>query len=145
MTDAETLLNLAEHEAAVVEFLAEHDGRLQHDDEEPSIYWLDMRPRTAAHERYYVRLHWQSYPHAPASVLFADAIGGQLGVLRAWPQIPGYRAPNDICKPFTAEGFALHPEWGTGPDSWPTEGNPFLWVAETLQYGLDNEYSGRAG
>ena len=26
MADAETLLNLAEHEAAVAEFLAKHDG-----------------------------------------------------------------------------------------------------------------------
>jgi hypothetical protein len=145
MADAETLLNLAADEAAVVDFLAEHDGRLQADTEDPSIYWLDMRPRSTPQERYYPRLAWQSYPHAAASVLFANAIGGTLGITRAWPQIPGYRAPNDICKPFTAEGYALHGEWAVGPDAWPAEGNPFLWVVETLQYGLDNEYSWRCG
>ncbi len=145
MADAETLLNLAAHEAAVAEFLAEHDGRLLRDQQDPSIYWLDIRPRTERHERYYPRLAWRAYPHAPASVLFAEGVGGPLGVLRTWPRILGYRAPNDICKPFTAEGYAIHSEWTAGPDAWPTEGNPFLWVAELLQYDLDNGYSGRAG
>jgi hypothetical protein len=145
MADAETQINLSEHEASVAEYLAEHDGRLVHDEGDPSIYWLDMRPRSAPEERYYPRLAWQVYPQAAPSVLFADGIGGELGVARAWPQINGYRAPNDICKPFTAEGFALHAEWGSGPDAWPTEGNPFLWVVETLQYDLDNAYSGRVG
>jgi hypothetical protein len=44
----------------------------------------------------------------------------------------------------TAEGFALHTEWQSGPDAWPAEGNPFLWLAEMLQYDLDNSYMGRA-
>ncbi len=145
MADAETLLNLTADEAAVVEFLAEHDGRLHVDGEDPSTYWLDLSPRTDHQERYYARIAWRSYPHAAASVLFADAIEGGLGISRAWPQIPGYRAPNDICKPFTAEGYAIHSEWATGPDAWPVDGNPFLWVVETIQYGLDNEYSGRCG
>ncbi len=141
--DAETLLNLAEQEGEVVEFLALHDGHLARDEADPSIYWLDIRPRTAPDERYYVRVSWRAYPHGAPSVLFAEGVGGALGVARAWPQIPGYRAPNDICKPFTAEGFGLHAEWGTGPDAWPTEGNPFLWVVETLQFDLNNAYSGR--
>jgi len=145
MADAETLINLAEHEGAVAEFLAEHAGRLVRDEDDPSIYWLDMRPRSAPDERYYPRLVWRAYPQAAPSVLFAEGICGALGVVRAWPQITGYRPPNDICEPFTAEGFALHPEWNTGPDAWPTEGNPFLWVVETLQFDLDNGYSGRAG
>jgi hypothetical protein len=29
------------------------------------------------------------------------------------------------------------------PEAWPTEGNPFLWLAELLQYDLDNSYAGR--
>jgi hypothetical protein len=144
MADAETLLNLAEHEAAVAEFLATNDGRLVRDADDASIYWLEMRPRSAPSERFHPRLAWRSYPHAAPSVLFADGIGGTLGITSAWPQIPGYRPPNDICKPFTAEGFALHPEWASGPDAWPADGNPFLWVVETLQYDLDNAYSGRA-
>ena len=111
--------------------------------EDPSIYWLEMRPLSLPQERYYPRVAWRVYPHAAPSVLFADGLRGPLGVPRAWPRIPGYRAPNDICKPFTAEGFAIHPDWSTGPDAWPTDGNPFLWVVETLQYDLDNDYSGR--
>lgn len=145
MADAETLLNLEEDEAAVREFLAAHDGRLVRDEGDPSVYWADLRPRSAPTERYYARLAWASYPHQPPSVTFADAIGGATGVAPAWPQIPGYRPPVDICKPFTAEGFALHPEWKTGPSNWPTDGNPFLWVAETVQYDLDHGYTGRAG
>ena len=145
MADVETLINLAEHEGAVAEFLAENGGRLVRDEDDPSVYWLDMRPRSAPAERYYPRIAWHAYPHAPPSVLFAEGIGGNLGVARSWPRIAGYRAPNDICKPFTVEGFALHPEWKTGPDAWPTDGNPFQWVVQTLQYDLDNSYSGRAG
>lgn len=144
MADAETLLNLEDDEAAVREFLAAHDGRLVRDEHDPSVYWVDLRPRSAPAERYYARLAWSSYTHQPPSVTFADAIGGAIGVTRAWPQIPGYRAPVDICKPFTAEGFAVHPEWRTGPSAWPTDGNPFLWVVETLQYDLDHGYTGRA-
>ena len=102
-------------------------------------------PRSAPTERYHPRLAWRSYPDAAPSVLSADGVGGALGITSAWPQIPGCRAPNDISKPFTAEGFALHPEWASGPDAWPTDGNPFLWVVETLQYDLDNAYAGRAG
>lgn len=58
---------------------------------------------------------WTRYPDDPPSILFADAIGGRLGITHAWPVSPGYRAPNDICKPLSAEGYALHPEWRTGP------------------------------
>jgi len=61
------------------------------------------------------------------------------------PLVPGYRASSfDICSPLSREGYELHPEWKEGPTAWPTEGNPFLWVAETLQFHLDNEYQGRA-
>jgi hypothetical protein len=145
MADEETLLNLVADEAAVRALLEGHDGRLVRDEVDPSINWLDLRPRTAPTERFYVRVGWTSYPHEPPSVQFAAAVGGRLGVLQAWPQIAGYRAPNDICKPFTAEGFSVHPEWRSGPTAWPTEGNPFVWVAETLQYDLDHDYGGRAG
>lgn len=144
MTDAETLINLSDDEAAVTAFLAEHDGRLVREADDPAICWLELRPAASPSERFYARLVWTRYPDDPPSILFADGVGGQLGVERAWPIAPGYRAPNDICKPLSAEGYALHPEWRTGSDAWPTEGNPFLWVAETLQYDLDNQYQGRA-
>ena len=98
----------------MVEFLAGHDGRLVRD---PRIRAStgSTCARAAPAERFYPRLAWRSYPHAAPSVLFADGDRRQLGVMRAWPQIPGYRAPNDICKPFTAEGYALHARVGHRP------------------------------
>jgi hypothetical protein len=145
MADVETLANLAEDEAAVQAFLEENGGLVDRGEADPSIYWLTMRPRTEPAERFFARLAWAVYPDAAPSVAFADAVGGNLGAMTSWPIIPGYRAPNDICKPFTAEGYIAHDEWRRGPDTWPTEGNPFLWVAETLQHDLDNNYGGRAG
>jgi hypothetical protein len=145
MADYETLLNLADHEAAVVGFLTDRGGCLVRDQPDSATYWLAARPASAPQETYYVRVAWTAYPHQPPSIKFADAIGGSVTVTRAWPVIPGYRpASQDICKPMSAEGYALHPEWRSGPDAWPTKGNPFLWLAQTLQYDLDNHYTGRA-
>lgn len=143
--DIESLLNLEQDEPTVISFLAEHDGRLVRDGDDGSVYWIDMRPRSDPRERYVVRLGWSVYPQEPPSILFATAVGGELGVASAWPVIDGYRAPNDICKPLGAEGYGLHPEWRTGPDAWPTSGNPFLFVVDHLQFDLDNGYRGRAG
>jgi hypothetical protein len=145
MADQESLLNLAADEVAVSAFLAGNGGHLTRDGADTAVYWLRMRPASAPSEVYYVRVAWSAYPHEAPSVKFADSIGGSLTVASAWPVIPGYRpASSDICKPMTAEGYALHAEWRTGPDAWPTTGNPFLWVAEMLQYDLDNHYGGRS-
>lgn len=145
MADQESLLNLAADEVAVVAFLTDNGGRLTRDGGDAAAYWLRMRPVRAPTEIYYVRVAWSAYPHAAPSVKFADSVGGLLTVTSAWPVIPGYRpASFDICKPMTAEGYALHAEWRTGPDAWPTSGNPFLWVAEIVQYDLDNHYGGRS-
>ena len=147
MANAETRINLKEDEVAVAAFLADHDGRLGRDETEQAqaLYWLTLRPRSAPEQRYYGRVGWDAYPHSPPSIKFADAIGGSLSVPSAWPLIPGYRPGSfDICRPLSREGYELHPEWREGPTAWPTEGNPFLWVAQTLQFHLDNEYQGRA-
>ncbi len=145
MADYETLLNLADDEAAVAGFLADRGGCLVRDQADSATYWLAARPASAPQETYYARVTWAAYPHQPPSIKFADAIGGSVTVTRAWPVIPGYRsASQDICKPMSAEGYALHPEWRSGPDAWPTTGNPFLWLAQTLQHDLDNDYTGRA-
>jgi hypothetical protein len=45
--------------------------------------------------------------------------------------------------PFTAEGFALHPDWTSTNEAWRETGNPFLYVSETLQRSLDTSYGGR--
>jgi hypothetical protein len=145
MADAETLLNLKEDEVAVAAFLADNGGHLDRDDANHAVYWLTLRPRSAPDQRYYARVAWDAYPHSPPSIKFATGIGGSLSVTSAWPLIPGYRASSfDICRPLSREGYELHPEWKQGPTAWPTEGNPFLWVAQTLQFHLDNEYQGRA-
>ena len=145
MADQETLLNLAADEVAVVAFLASNGGRLTRDPADAAVYWLRMRPAGVPSDIYYVRVAWSAYPHEAPSVKFAVCVGGSVAVTSAWPVIPGYRpASFDICKPFTAEGYGLHSEWRTGPDAWPTTGNPFLWVAEMLQYDLDNHYGGRS-
>lgn len=64
---------------------------------------------------------------------------------RAWPLVAGYRVQGvwDICQPFTAEGFAAHREWPASPHRWVSTGNPFLFVAENLQNGLNHHYQGR--
>jgi len=140
--DEESRLNLEQDVPAVEAFLAENGGTLACD---ASVYWLTLRPRSATTERYFARVVWTRYPHQAPSVAFATAVRGDLRVTRAWPNIPGYRVGSfDICRPFTAEGYALHSEWNSGSSAWPTVGNPFLWVAQELQFDLDNSYSGRA-
>ncbi|MDE3073961.1 MAG: hypothetical protein KGJ86_00905 [Chloroflexota bacterium] len=143
--DQETQLNLAQDVPAVIEFLQENDGTLTQDETLEGVYWLKLRPRTALEEWYFVKSVWARYPHRPPSVRFATAVNGDLNSTKAWPLIPGYRPSSfDICKPFTAEGYALHSDWKTGPSAWPTSGNPFLWVVQTLQFDLDNSYGGRS-
>jgi hypothetical protein len=145
MVDLETRLALDEDLNAVAEFLKGQGGSVELDVREAEIYWLTLHPRSAPEERYFARLVWSCYPHAPPSVVFASGVGGELGRPRDWPTIAGYRPPNDICMPFTAEGFGLHPEWCTGPYAWRADGNPFLRVAQQLQDDLDSRYGGRAG
>jgi len=144
MASADTLLTLEADEEAVVLLLEEHDGQLRHEDETPEVYWLTMHPADQPEESFYVRVAWTAYPDQPPSVRFAECIGGHIHVNRAWPNIPGYRLGSfDICKPFTAEGYAAHPEWVNGPERWTSSGNPFLFVVETLQNDLDFAFQGR--
>jgi hypothetical protein len=146
--DIESVLGLAEDAPAVEDFLAEHGGKLHTGpggrEEDDGIRWVEMSQRSPPEERYVARLAWTSYPYSPPSVLFADGVGGAVSQASAWPRIQGYRAPADICMPFTAEGYNLHPEWRTGPTAWKSTGNPFLRVVTQLQDDLDNRYEGRA-
>jgi hypothetical protein len=143
--DLQSSLLLAEDAAEATAFLAEHSGSLLADaDEVPGVYWASFHPRSAPDETYVTKIAWARYPDEPPSVKFAEGIGGSLTVQRAWPLVPGYRAGNfDICAPFTAEGYLTHPEWKTQAP-WPTTGNPFLWVIDTIQGDLDRNYGGRA-
>lgn len=139
----ESTLNLKADAEAVAAFLLEHGGRLEAD-AEGGIYWLTLIPASDPKESYITRLAWSEYPGAPPSVKFATSVGGRLDDPKAWPVAPGFRAQSlDICMPFTAEGFALHPEWTSTSEAWRGTGNPFLFVTETLQRFLDTNYSGR--
>jgi hypothetical protein len=142
--DVESRFALADDEPAVMTFLENCGGDVTIDETNQATRWLTMHPRAASDESYFVRLCWDKYPYAAPSVLFATAVGGELGVMRAWPLIPGYRPPNDICMPFTAEGYAIHQEWTNGPTAWDASGNPYLRVVEQIQNDLDNRYGGRA-
>jgi hypothetical protein len=145
MPSADTELALQADEEAVLDYLNEGDGLLFREVSSPGVYWLILRPASTPDEKYYVRLVWTVYPDEPPSVKFYDQIDGRNDVPHAWPNAPGYRINSwDICKPFTAEGFGIHPDWRNGPTAWRSTGNPFLYVVETLQNDLNNDkYQGR--
>jgi hypothetical protein len=149
--DLESRLALAEDAPAIESFLGPVAGRLHPQSpgaagviEDDGGRWLELHPAAHPEQTYVVRLTWKAYPHAAPSVTFVLEVGGSPGDMAAWPLIPGYRAPNDICMPFTAEGYAVHPEWTTGPQAWDSTGNPFLRVVTQIQDDLDNRYQGRA-
>lgn len=141
----ESELALEADAEAVAAFLREHGGRLHGGEGSSGVCWLALVPTSDPDETYFARLAWSEYPGAPPSVKFARSIGVAVDDdPRAWPVVPGFRAQSfDICMPFTAEGFALHPEWAGTSEAWRSAGNPFLYVAATLQRLLDTQYSGR--
>jgi hypothetical protein len=147
MVDVETKLALEADEPAVREVVDGHGASLLVDVEDPLVFWLTLSPPQAPEEEYVVRIAWEGgYPRAAPSVKFADGVGGRLDLSSAWPVIPGYRAGElDICQPFTAEAYRVHPEWAEGPEAWPATGNPFLWVVERLICDMVNRYQGRSG
>ena len=141
--DNESRLRLQTHEPAVRAFLAETGGELLHRDHYPDgFYWVTIAPRSGA-APFIARVVWTVYPDQPPSVLFATAIGGPVDAA-GWPDAPGYRRGADICKPFTAEGQAVHPEWRNGIHAWRGEGNAFLHVVETMQGDIDRVDGRRA-
>lgn len=147
MVDVETRLALEADELVVREVVEEHGASLLADEEDPSVYWLTLSPVKAPEESFFVRIAWEGgYPHSAPSVKFADEVGGRLDLSSAWPVIPGYRpGERDICQPFTAEAYKVHPEWASGPEAWPSTGNPFLWVVERLLGDMVERYQGRSG
>lgn len=146
MVDLETRLALQDDEAEARTVIEEHGAELIRDMDDPGVYWLVMHPRAAPQERFVARVAWLRYPHAAPSVKFADEVRGRLDITSAWPIITGYRPGNfDICQPFTAEGFTVHPEWVTGPEAWPSTGNPFAWVVGQLLHDMADRYQGRSG
>lgn len=143
--DIESQLRLAADQVAVEQFLATCGGRLVRRDDDPAgLYWAVLQPAAVDSSPFIARILWTVYPDLYPSVLFADGIGGATSTTSAWPAANGYRAPADVCKPITAEGHALHPEWATGHHRWRPEGNPFLHVIETIQGDIDRVGGKRA-
>lgn len=125
--------------------LVRRDGNTADSTDPPGLYWAMIQPAAPNTKVFVARLLWTVYPDRPPSLLFASELGGPTNVSSAWPAAQGYRAPADVCKPFTAEGQALHSEWGNGPHAWRSEGNPFLYVVETVQTDIDRVEGARAG
>jgi len=143
--DRESELNLAADAPAASEFLLARGGHLDPLNGEPGTWWAQLHPASDPLETYIARLMWTVYPGAPPSIKFATSPGGAVTDPAAWPMAAGYRPTClDICKPFTAEGFALHPDWAATNQAWTGDGNPFLAVVNELQRDLNSPtYSGR--
>lgn len=133
--DVESLLRMERDIPAVKAFLDEVGGELC-DDPTGGLFWVRLRPHPEE-SGFVARIAWTVYPDKTPSVVFATHVRGTLGQTSSWPAAGGYRAPNDICKPFTAEGQAVHPEWLTGVHAWHADGNRFLYVVEILQDDLN--------
>jgi hypothetical protein len=143
--DLESRLRLERDVPAVRAFLEPLRGNVlhrEHDDD--GLYWISFQPREPTAQAFIARVAWTSYPDHPPSLRFASEVGGPTNQPAAWPAAQGYRAPQDVCKPFTAEGQALHADWAHGPNRWRTEGNPFLYLVETVQADIDRACGGRA-
>jgi hypothetical protein len=131
--DVESQLRLVADLPAVEAYLAEWGGSVMVRPDDPvGLLWITFRSVTGQRDPFIARVQFVVYPDRAPSVLFADGVGGTTQVLSAWPAANGYRGPTDICKPFTAEGQALHAEWGSGPNAWRIEGNVLLYVVETI-------------
>lgn len=145
MADLETILNLVADADEVVDLVSQHGGALFRDEADRVVYWVALRPPSMPDEVFYVRLAWTTYPGAAPSVKFATEVGGRLDVTAAWPMMPGYRPGCfDICKPMSAEGYAVHPEWMTGAEAWRSTGNPFAWVISQLIADFTNDFQERS-
>jgi hypothetical protein len=144
--DRESELNLAADASAVDQFLLARGGHLHAPaNGDASIWWVQLRAAGDPADKFFVRLTWSIYPGAAPSIKFARGLGGDLTDPGAWPVAPGYRPPSlDVCKPISAEGFALHGDWSQTSQAWTGTGNPFLAVVQELQRDLNGPgYHGR--
>lgn len=143
--DLESQLRLQRDQSVVESLLAERNSHLiRREGDRDGLYWAVLQPDAPGTEPFIARIQWSVYPDRPPSILFADKVGGQTSTVSAWPAANGYRAPNDVCKPFTAEGHALHIEWGTGHHRWRPEGNPWLFIIETMLDDINRNEGRRA-
>lgn len=141
----ESQLRLERDEEAVRAALEAAGGQLVRREEDPvGLYWAVIQPADGEAKPFIARIQWTIYPGRQPSVLFALEVGGSTSAPAGWPAANGYRVGVDICKPFTAESLTVHPEWSTGPYAWRAEGNPFLYVVETIQSDIDRVHGAHA-
>lgn len=146
--DRESELNLVADAEAAGQFLLARGGVLHPPAiGDAEVWWVQLHPAGDPIEEFFARLGWTVYPGAAPSIKFARTLGGELTDPSAWPVAPGYRPTClDVCKPISAEGFALHPDWTQTNQAWTGRGNPFLAIVQELQRDLNGPgYSGRFG
>lgn len=110
------------------------------------VFVIDMTSQVDK-ETYRLRFVCTGYPGIAPSIKPVDPESLRSDVVSAWPACDGFRPVSDLCMPLSAEGYALHPEWGRDPSfAWISSGNPALRVLEELQALLNNssKYRGRA-
>ncbi|MBI3894358.1 MAG: hypothetical protein HY313_00355 [Acidobacteria bacterium] len=114
---------------------------------DPLEVFATMSPSRAPGEQFQVRLLYREYPGLP-SLRFRDPATGRLDNARAWPQCPGFRPQSlDTCVSWTAEGHALHPEWGNAPATRLNRTGNVLFrslciLQDTLDFGFTGRYGG---
>jgi len=144
MSDQElSALNLKDDFAKVIVVQDAERWTLEH--LVPLDVWATLSPMSVPNERFQARLLWSTYPDAPPSLKFRDPTTGRLDLPSAWPQALGFRPTSlDACLTWTAEGMALHPQWGADPRyRWDARGNVLLKVLRLIQEQLDDNYQGR--
>jgi hypothetical protein len=107
--------------------------------------WVIMSPMNHAEERFHALIRWETYQEHAPSVRFGDPATGRLDVTSAWPTGGPFRPTSfSMCVSYTAEGFAMHPEWVRDPQRrWDAHGNGLLKVIRCLQEDLDVHFAGR--
>jgi hypothetical protein len=107
--------------------------------------FVTMHSIVDPNNRYQARLAWTRYADDAPSLKFRNPTTGSLTDATAWPIVRGFRPTSfDTCVNYSAEGFALHPEWQLDSKlRWRPDGNIVLKVLRILQAELDEYYGGR--
>lgn len=124
---------------------AEDAARWKTERGRPQEVFVTMTSLLDPENSYQVRLAWTAYPLDAPSLKFRNPDTKSLTDASAWPLVRGYRPTSfDACVNYSAEGFAIHPEWRNDASlRWRSEGNVLLKVLRILQTELDDHYSGR--
>jgi hypothetical protein len=117
---------------------------LERDPTVPLGLLITMHSIKKPDELYRARFRWTGL-FDPASLKFLNLQTGAQDDVAAWPQCRGFRPTAlDACVNWTAEGFALHPEWRNSPKTaFLAPEKPVRFALLKLQSVLDSSYEGR--